>query len=564
MVIYQSLVRLLSILYMAGLVVKYFMMQTTTRWQLSENSALISVYAWLRLIIAAILLLLYLFYSNVPDLGSEFPQIFYPTSMAYFIVALIAAFYLHFIREKVSIVVVLSSFLIDIAAIILMAHASGGVGSGLPTMLVVMSSIAAILLGPRLAVFIAALASLAILFETSYRALYLVPSSRGSMLAGLYGMACFAASLLISNISSRLRDSQQLAQKRAADVEKLQFLNQLVIERLRTGLMVLDWHGQLLMANGAAKKLIFSHQNGIGNEWPVRLPDEIKILFEQWRSDPRNQPHSLRLASGAPYLQINFTSLSHQPEGDVLAFIEDQTELSQRAQQMKLASLGRFSASIAHEIRNPLGAISHAAQLLAESVQLDEQDKQLSDIIQKHCLRMNRVIESVLKLSRRQNVKQSQFLLDEWLNKFLGEFGQSKHDSQDVQVDASSGLSVKFDSDHLVQIMNNLIDNGLRYSELKTSVRRVLIKAYAYPDNQLACIDVIDYGNGIAEEDCEKIFEPFFTTEAQGNGLGLYLCRQLCEANQATIHWLRNTEGQSCFQILFAHPERRGWIAETV
>jgi two-component system sensor histidine kinase PilS (NtrC family) len=537
------------------------MMHGTTRWQLSENSALIGVYAWLRLLIA-VLLLLFSFYPGAPDLGSDFPKLFERVAWSYCAIALVAGFYLQSQRGNVSIVMIVVSFMIDITALVLMAHASGGISSGLPTLLVVLSSIAAILLGPRLAVFIAALASLAILLEMVYRSLYVEFFSGGFLLAGLYGMACFAACLLILHIASRLRVSQQLAISRAEDVAKLQHLNQLVVERLRTGLMVLDWHGQILMANRAAKELIFTSQDNESIRGGLAvLPPAIKILFDLWLKDSRVQPMPLRLRSNVHKLQISFTPLSDQQQGDVLVFVEDQTELSQRAQQMKLASLGRFSASIAHEIRNPLGAISHAAQLLSESEALDDQDRQLSDIIQNHCLRMNRIVENVLQLSRRHQANQSTFVVAAWIEKFLLEFRQSKSEKLDIRISIAPTMVVKFDPDHLSQIMNNLLDNALRYSYLKTGSWQADVVAYQNPENGLPCVDVIDYGDGVMDEDSDKIFEPFFTTENTGNGLGLYLCRQLCEANQASINWLRTSHGESCFRILFAHPDRRGWVS---
>jgi two-component system sensor histidine kinase PilS (NtrC family) len=537
------------------------MSETITRWQLSENTTLIAVYAWLRLVVAGFLQVLFVFYSGA-DLGRESPQLFSQVVKIYLVLILLAAIYLQHRRGAVNVVMIVASFIVDIVALIFLTHASGGIGSGLPNLLVVVVSIAAILLGPRLAIFIAALAALCILLEMTYRSLYLEFFSSGFLLAGLYGMAFFAASLLISNIASRLRITQQLAIVRAADVAKLQQLNQLVVERLRTGLIVLDWHGQILMVNRAAKDLIFTmHNHDAVPGGLAVLPAAIKQVFDSWCVDRSVQPQPLRLQPSANELQISFTSLSDQPEGDVLAFVDDQTELSQRAQQMKLASLGRFAASIAHEIRNPLGAISHAAQLLSESEVLDEQDKQLSTIIQNHCLRMNRVIENVLQLSRRHQARQEIFSVKEWLEKFIGEFAQSQSTRPDLRISVTDDLMIKFDQDHLAQIMNNLVDNALRYSQQKTGIRQAEIIVYQNLDNGLPCIDVLDYGHGIADSDRHKLFEPFFTTEAKGNGLGLFLCRQLCEANQALITWLKTPDQKSCFRIVLAHPDRRSWVS---
>jgi two-component system sensor histidine kinase PilS (NtrC family) len=229
----------------------------------------------------------------------------------------------------------------------------------------------------------------------------------------------------------------------------------------------------------------------------------------------------------------------------------------QRAQQLKLASLGRLTASIAHEIRNPLGAISHAGQLLAESPNLDAQDQRLSGIIKEHCGRVNGIIENVMSLSRRETSMPEIFELEHWLETFYQEMtGRLDLASEEVIVrkQVDDAVHVRMDASQLHQVLWNLCENGLRYGR---SLPRLILRYGIRDDSQRPYLDVIDSGEGIPEDDIEHIFEPFFTTAGQqGTGLGLYLARELCEGNQASLSLLESTSEGCCFRILFAHPER--------
>jgi two-component system sensor histidine kinase PilS (NtrC family) len=223
--------------------------------------------------------------------------------------------------------------------------------------------------------------------------------------------------------------------------------------------------------------------------------------------------------------------------------------------------LGRLTASIAHEIRNPLGAISHAGQLLRESSHLHDGDSRLLDIVLNHSHRINGIIENILQLSRRTPPNPRRIQLGEWLPGFIEQYQQCLDDVAVITIHEVKPVQVTVDPEQLSQVLTNLLDNALRYSKKNTGTATAEM-AIGTSNNQLPQLDVLDEGPGIGPREQEKVFEPFFTTESKGNGLGLYIARELCEINQARLHYLRTHAGKSCFRISFSHPDRKPLINE--
>ena len=228
-----------------------------------------------------------------------------------------------------------------------------------------------------------------------------------------------------------------------------------------------------------------------------------------------------------------------------------------RVQQSKLASLGRLSASIAHEIRNPVGAMSHAAQLLGESEGLADDDKRLTEIIQSHSSRVSHIIENVLQLSRRESSRPERFELEPWLRDFAQEFSRTLELQEgELSVeDVPEELEVRIDRSHLRQVLWNLCDNAVKYAS-ETGGILVELHAGKLDSQGQPYLEVRDHGLGVDEATAEQIFEPFFTARSGGTGLGLYISRELCELNLATLLYLDRPGGGSIFRIVFADPDR--------
>jgi two-component system sensor histidine kinase PilS (NtrC family) len=201
--------------------------------------------------------------------------------------------------------------------------------------------------------------------------------------------------------------------------------------------------------------------------------------------------------------------------------------------------------------------MSHAAQLLSESEVLGKEDLRLTEIIQTHSSRVSHIIDNVLQLSRRESSRPERLRLEPWLQDFTQEF-VSTHELQEGELAIGSiadDLEVRMDRGHLHQVMWNLCDNAVKYAS-ETGGILVEIQGGRLQGQGRPYIEVLDCGLGVDPETAEKIFEPFFTERSGGTGLGLYISRELCELNRATLMYLDRPGGGSIFRIVFADPDR--------
>lgn len=524
--------------------------------------ALLRVYAYYRVALA--LVLMALFHPAVtpfPDaLGKQSPSLFAYTIYSYLTITLLSLARLYSSRFQSSDQFMFLVCFVDVFCLALLMHASGSVESGLGLLLLVTVSAASITLNAQIAVLIAALATLAVLTSTGIEVLYKNASLNNLLPAGLLGFLLFVTSQLFLYLTRRIQSSVAEAELQTQRREEAQQLNEMIVRRMRTGLVVLAADDRIRLMNDSAARLLdipegTNHYAMTGIS-AANLPGFYPYL-QQWRASPRTRIKTLHLREGGPELQLSFAALNPHQHSDTLVFVEDVRDMTQQAQQMKLASLGHLTASIAHEVRNPLGAISHAAQLLAESPELHSHDRRLADIIQTHSHRVNRIVENVLQLSRRNRPQPEKIQLQKWLERFVQHYRQSHQG--DIQIDIhchSADIVINVDASQMEQVLNNLCDNGLRHSEKATGRAYVLLEGYLDPSLDTPCLDIVDDGAGIPAENIHNLFEPFFTTESRGTGLGLYIAREICEANQAQLIYKRNREGKSCFQISFAHPDK--------
>ena len=537
-------------------------MNTRSSAAVDAGDPLFRIYAWYRFALSILLLAGYFAFrirhSDVPFL----PLLYLGTAVPYAALNLLTLIAViarprHPRTRHIFLILV-----IDIVALVLITHASGGMDSGFAILLMVTVAAAAIFVSRQIATLVAAVASLAVLADTLALIVAHDGGSNSLLPAGLLGILLFASSLLMQRLVTRLRHSQELADEKGREVAELEHLNRLIVQRMRTGLLFLDADDRMRIANEAALQLLGIAEHDISADGVVRrlrLPPLAREALERWREDPQHTNAPLRLRENGPLVLLSFTSLQGPGGTGTLAFVEDFSQISQQAQQLKLASLGRLTASIAHEIRNPLGSISHAAQLLRESPQLPSEDARLVEIVLGNAERTNKVIESVLSLSRGQQPCPELIVLNAWLRHFIHEFLQ--HDANaSIRFEPAapvSGSEVRVDPTHLRQVMTNLCENGLRYSERATGKATLHIGLQTDPHSGLVRVDVIDQGSGVAPGMIANIFEPFFTTEHGGTGLGLYLARELCEANQIRLEYLNTADTGSCFRLNFGHPQRR-------
>lgn len=510
-----------------------------------------------RLIASALLTFVALAHVKFIPLGELSPAMFIVVAIGYLLTSLL---FMITLRARIPgfKLQLYAHTAVDIACIVLLTYASGGIRSGLGTLLIVTLAGGGMLMSGRMAVLYAAIGTLAVLGEESYLWITRTPQDTSFTHAGLLGATYFLTALLAYALARRARESEALAAQRGVDLANMQQLTEYVIQRMQTGVIVIDQHQRIRLINESAWHLLGYPANPT-RETLATLSPELAQHFAQWQRQPDAEPHILRPTAASPELLPRFAKLGQTERSGTLIFLEDTAALAQQAQQMKLASLGRLTASIAHEIRNPLGAISHAGQLLAESPQLSGGDVRLTDIIRDHSRRMNAIVENILQLSRRQRTRPQDIPLQPWLEQFISDFCLTHNIATDhIVIDVvPPDTVVRMDPQQLHQILWNLCHNGMRYSLAQTGAPRLHLRGGITADAHTPFLDVIDFGKGVAPEAVAHLFEPFFTTETSGTGLGLYISRELCESNQARLHYMAVPGGGSCFRITFADPRRK-------
>jgi len=452
-----------------------------------------------------------------------------------------------------------------------------GITNGLGNLIIISVAAGNIIIRGRIGLSFAAVAAILSLFVEIERFLNSQSQENDIAQSGLIGIMYFASAFILQSLSRRITENESLLKQQKQDLLELEKLNHQIIQSMRTGIIVCTQDQKIKLINEACKDLLNLEHN-------QQLPTALEERFNHWRQQPLKRSSPFRVNANLPMVQANFSRLHTNGSSNVLIFIENTRKMAQQAQQLKLASLGRLTASIAHEVRNPLGAISHATQLLAESKNLDFADMKMTDIIQRHSQRVNQIIENTLQLSRRSEASIENILVTPWLEKIIYDFEvQTRHKSQAQRffvLSNNKDLLARFDPNQMEQVIINLIENAIHHGKKQFNDLSIFIYVGETKDQNQVFIDVIDQGAGITSENIEHLFEPFFTTESQGTGLGLYLSREICEDNQAQLEFLdpcthyaqwqtppstEDSEIQklnntrkfgACFRVLLAHNKR--------
>lgn len=427
-----------------------------------------------------------------------------------------------------------------------------GLESGIATLLLVNVSCGALLLAPRLAYSFAGLAALGIMGAFAFA--LGTESGRGWAEGVMFGASYIAVTILCQVLRRQVSESQELVEQHEVDLANLTQLNDLIIRRMRTGVIVVDANNQVHQYNESAWHLL-------GNPTPSRrdlgdVAPEISRRLYHWRSGGKGDSTPVALAEGVPEVIPRFVRLGAGASDNVIVFLDDISLMARQAEQLTLSSLGRLSASIAHEVRNPLAAISYSAQLLAESEEMTEPDQRLVDIVRAQCARVNAIVENILQLSRRERSRPERIELAAWATAFVDDYRATNPLDRDElrAVAPPRGLHGMFDPGQLHQIVWNLVQNARRYGRLPDQPARIAVIARRNGDSGPPVLEVVDRGPGIPKKVADQVFDPFFTTHEHGTGLGLYIARELCEANQGTLEFVPVAGGGSCFRITMAPP----------
>lgn len=493
-----------------------------------------------RLFVAALMLILVAFLGGHITVGSRNLPLFVYAA-AFWLAASLAGFALIRLRRHF-LLQLLGAVVGDIVLVMLLTYASGGISSGLPLLLLASLAAAGLVGRGRLSLFFAAISSLGVLLEHTLQVLWHEGATAQYVQAGLISIGYFAIAILAHTLVRYLAESEQRAAQREIDLANLSQVNQLVIQDMHDGVLVVDERGVIRQHNARAEEMLGAMPRGrrevLLRDYAPRLSTRLK----EWSVNPVTGFDPVSTTVLAQQMNVRIVPVGRTRKVGAVIFLEDLSQVQAQAQQMKLASMGRLTANIAHEIRNPLSAISHAAELLQEETMPNPTISRLLRIITDNSLRLDRIVQDVLRLNRGEPAASQTFRVGEFLALFIEQFCQSERlPAGLLAVEVNGDPKVRFDHGHFSQVLWNLCRNALRHCQRAEGSIRI---AAGPPgrDNRVR-LDLFDDGPGVPPQLRSQLFEPFFTTDAGGTGLGLYLAREICQANGATLEYVANPGG---------------------
>lgn len=494
-----------------------------------------------RLVVAAVFLVAFLLTGGgTLTIASQNPTLFLWADSVYLLLAI--AFLLAMRRFKRAFNQQLTVQVVcDVTILSLLMYASGGARSGISIMLVVVVAGAGLVGQGRLTLFYAALATLAILIEQLIRLLQFHADVEDFFRTGITSIGFFATALIASRLARSVVANEELARRRGVELADQIRINRQVIQDMEDGVLVVDVDGRVRLHNPQAEALLGCRQPA-GSELAAYSPALAEYVGRRLAAGETADILTLPGRSDALLVRL----LPPQEDGDTLIYLQDLGRVQAQARQIKLAALGRLTANIAHEIRNPLAAITHAAELLSDE-QRAESRQRLVRIIGDNSNRLNRLVGEVLELGRRDRAQPEPISLAAFFRQFIDEYALHDPDVRTrVRIAVPPGTVACFDRAHLHRVVENLITNALRYAGQGADSVRITAETAGAARTEM---HIVDDGPGIAEGDRGKVFEPFFTTRGSGSGLGLYIARELCDANGAQLELLE-TPGGAHFRIV--------------
>lgn len=511
-----------------------------------------------RLILSAAIMLTFFAITDPRIIGNEYPAIAAASLSA---LLFLASAELVALRRQYGHVQthIYGQAVADITFITLLMHASGGISTGLGELLIISVGSLSLLLKGQRAFLLAALATVALLIEQIVAVSQGISSTPEFAQTGILGIVLFTIVTVTQVLRGRMLETEALAEQRGVDLRNLVELNDYIIQHLRESIVVVDGRDRVRLINESALKQLGATTTRTGaplREVSAALAEQLTAWRERQVATDRAQ--AFQADDGATRLEPHFARLGPSRHVGVLIFLEDTSLIADRVQQTKLAALGRLSASIAHEIRNPLGALSHAGQLLAESPSFTPAEQRLAEIIRVNVQRVSQIVESVLALSRRDTTRPEHFGLKRWTQHFAAEFTSTMElyeGSLTVAAD-SPEVEIEMDPTHLRQIVWNLCDNAVKYASVDAGAIAVDLSCGQLEASGRPYLEIADRGGGVPPELVEQIFEPFFTAQPGGTGLGLYISRELCERNGGSLRYYPRDGGGSVFRVVFSDPTR--------
>lgn len=427
---------------------------------------------------------------------------------------------------------------VDIAVIVLFMHFGGGNQTGLGLVLTVFMAAAGLHPQTRVMLLMPSLATLAVLLEQGSWVFAQLDSQQGYMRAAMLSVGYFTVAGVSHILARDALAAVRLASEKTREAADLARINAKVIQDLPNGVLVIGSQGRLWNYNQQAERLLDCPLSSLSELMACNT--DLARVWRDWLSAQGPDTAVLPLADSGRRLRCRLIELAPDRKAGAVMILEDMSELEFEANQMKLAALGRLTANLAHEIRNPLSAINQAAQLLGEDAGQDAGMVRLTRIVEDNVSRLNYLVEDVLSLSRRERLNREAIGLADFLQAFVSQFEQSESVPAGViRLESEVDVVIGFDRMHLNQILWNLIRNALRHCSRKPgsivlSVERAGEAVY---------IELWNDGPTIPADMRQRLFEPFYSTDKTGTGLGLNIALELAEANEGLLRCIEQVQG---------------------
>jgi two-component system sensor histidine kinase PilS (NtrC family) len=430
----------------------------------------------------------------------------------------------------------------DVFFISLIMFAGGGFGAPLPILLFPQLAAAGWLLRQQTAFFHAGFASIALLGLDVFRGMTGEVGGAQIFQTGVIGFGYFTTVAIAVALGRFTKQSEDLAAQRGIDVANLEQVNRLIIQDMQDGVLVVDLNGVVRGHNAQVTRLLGGFGRMRGGMRLAEFSTTLHDYWRRWQEDFTEALPPFKVDATQRLLRVRLVRIGSGLNGGTLIYLEDLGRAQTEAQQMKLAAMGRLTASIAHEVRNPLSAINQAAQLLEEDGAVAPEGARLLSMIRNNAKRIDRIVGEVLQLNRRDRQQPETVPFAEFLHTLTEEIVQAENiPPGGVVIQIPDDLLVIFDRGHLNQIVWNLVRNAWQHCQKQEGSIRIVSRA-GYMGDAVIC-ELTDDGPGIPAELRPQIFEPFFTTRPGGTGLGLYIARELADANGATLELLPKGPG---------------------
>lgn len=461
-------------------------------------------------------------------------------ALIYLIFGSISAIATWFEKPKLELTLPLQ-IILDIVFILLLIQISPVNHSVMGLLLVISIAAASLISDGRLSLFYAAIATIGILLQQFIDSLIHPDILHNYTTAVILSIACFAIAWLAHSLARRMQDSEELASQRGLDLKSLAHVNALITHRMKDGVIVVDRKLFIKHHNLQADAFLNLENKDLEDKSLDFIAPEIATLLTEWFSHAETTVENAARSTSTVLifsreLRISFLPVAENRSQGAVVFIEDWSQVQTQSHQVKLAALGRLTAKIAHEIRNPLSSISHANQLLQEE-EMPATNQRMLQIIADNVERVDQIIKDILELNRRDRTNQELIHLKQFITEFHQELCAVENLSSEqftLMIDSHDDI-VFFDRRHLNQILWNLCKNGWRHSlQQQNSLN---LRVYTGKESFITTIEITDDGEGIPDNIHQQLFEPFFTTENTGTGLGLYISRELAEANGANLQY---------------------------